>query len=66
MLQQYIEAFNRCYPHKTVDVVPVRSKKHGEPPKYAAIINNNRGDILLSEDDIRSATRMFNRGKSLK
>lgn len=56
----YIQAFLSCYPHKSIEVIPVRSR---DGIKYRVVIDHNRGDILLSEDDLAFATRMFKLGK---
>jgi hypothetical protein len=61
MIQEYKDAFNACYPHKSVDVVPV--KQRDRSIKYRVVIDHDRGDILLSEDDMQFATRMFKRGR---
>jgi hypothetical protein len=66
MIAEYIAAFNRCYPHKTVEIKPIQGKKPNDPLKYSVIIDQQRGDILLSEDDLRYATRLFNAGKGRK
>jgi len=63
LIQAYMEGFLRNYPHHDVKVRPMRGRKHGDEPRYSVIINGDRGDISLSEDDLRSATRAFNRGK---
>jgi hypothetical protein len=59
-IDAYKEAFSRNYPHHTCKVTPRRVR--GEL-RYAIIINGDKGDLLLSEEDVRSATRDFNRGK---
>lgn len=59
-IQTYIEAFNSCYPHVHVRVKPKRVR---EELRYIVFINEEGGDITLSESDIRSATRMFMAGK---
>ncbi len=62
VIQAYIQAFGRCYPHHSLKVKP--KKMRGEL-KFAVVINEDRGDLLLSEEDLRSSTRDFNRGKTL-
>lgn len=62
MIAEYVEAFNRCYPHHHVKVKPVR--KHRDPEvQYRVFINGDGGEHTLTADDIKSATRMFNRGR---
>ncbi len=60
MIQEYKEAFLRCYPHKTVEVKP--RKVRGEL-RFSVVINGDRGDLLLTEEQVGEATRAFNRGK---
>lgn len=60
MIHAYIEGFKRHYPHHEVKVKPVRDKRYPEP-RYRVFINGEGGDITLSADDMRFATRMFNR-----
>jgi hypothetical protein len=55
-----LAAFKANYPMHDVKIKP--RKVRGEI-RYAVAINGDSGDLLLSEQDIRSATRMFNRGK---
>jgi hypothetical protein len=61
MIEEYLAAFAKHYPHHSVKVKPVRGKRHGDETRFAVYINGERGDITLSQDDIRSAIRMFNR-----
>jgi hypothetical protein len=60
IIAQYLEAFGQHYPAMQVQVKPKRVR--GDL-KFAVLINGDAGDLLLSEDDLRSAIRMFNRGK---
>lgn len=60
MIDDYKAAFNRCYPHHHVAVKP--KKVRGEI-RYRVIINGEAGDLLLSADDMKGATRLFNRGR---
>jgi hypothetical protein len=60
-MDAYIQAFLSCYPHKTIEVIPVTQRDHSI--KFRVVIDHQRGDILLSQDDIEFATRMFSRGK---
>lgn len=61
MYDAYIQAFHRCYPHKSVSIAPKR-QRNGEV-MHRVIIDGEGGDILLTADDLKFATRMFNRGK---
>lgn len=60
MYEAYKQAFLACYPHKTIDIVP--KKVRGEV-RHRVFIDKDGGDTLLSDDDIKFATRMFRRGK---
>lgn len=60
MIQAYIDAASRCYPQKKWDVRPAYNKQ-GRQVGYRVGINGDYGDRILSEDDLRSATRDFNR-----
>jgi hypothetical protein len=58
---QYITSFSRCYPHKTITL---KSKKVGPGEwKMRVVIDGDAGDILLTEDDMMDAIRLFNRGR---
>lgn len=58
LVERYIEAFNRNYPNKTVDVVKVKAG-------YKIYIDGewSRDDVLLSIDDMFEAIDMFNKGR---
>lgn len=60
MVSEYIEAFHTCYPHKSIEVKPKKVK--GEI-MFRVIIDKEPGDILLTPDDMKFATRLFKRGK---
>lgn len=59
LMQEYVAAFNRCYPHKMVELKP--TKIRGEV-RFRVVIDQDAGDLTLSENDLRDAVRMFNRG----
>lgn len=61
MIAAYMAAFLSCYPHKSIDVREKRMKDGSV--MHRVLINGEGGDILLSEDDLRYATRLFKRGK---
>lgn len=56
----YVEAFKRCYPQKTIELKP--KKVQGEY-RWQVIINSEKGELLLTDEDLQSATRLFNRGR---
>jgi hypothetical protein len=58
MIQAYIEGFKKHYPSHNVEV---KSKRQRGEWRFAVIINGDKGDVLLSEADMREATRMFNK-----
>lgn len=59
---EYIAAFGRCYPHKTIEL---KAKKMGPGDwRTRVIIDGDPGDVILTDDDMREAIRMFNRGRS--
>lgn len=58
LLQEYRDCFLKHYPAKNVRVLP--RKVRGEI-KFAVEIDGDKGDLLFSESDLRSAIRMFNR-----
>lgn len=60
LISRYLEAFAKHYPAKNVKVKPKRLR--GDL-KFQVVIDGDAGDMLLSEDDIRAAVRMFNRGQ---
>lgn len=57
-IQAYLEAFHKHYPAKDVRV---KHKRHNGEWRYAVIIDGDKGDMLLSETDLREATRAFNK-----
>lgn len=61
MVEEYIQAFLSCYPHKHIEVHPKTMKDRSI--RYRVMIDRDGGDILLSEDDMRFATRLLRRGK---
>lgn len=61
-ITEYKESFKSAYPHHEVRVKP--KKQRDGTVKYAVIINQEAGDITLSESDMRYATRLFNRGRN--
>ena len=52
----YKEAFEKCYPGKTVKFKAVRGG-------HKIVIDGDAGDMVLSISDIREATRAFLRGR---
>jgi hypothetical protein len=61
-INEYKQAFNTCYPQKKVDVKIFRQR--GENIiRHRIIIDGDAGDISLTEAEMRSATRDFNRGR---
>lgn len=56
----YIEAFNKHYPAKHIEVKPRKADLLGQQ-RFAVLIDGDAGDITLTESDMRSATRMFQR-----
>lgn len=56
IFSDYIAAFSRCYPGKTVTL---RMARDGG---YWVLINGEKGERPLTEKEITSATRDFNRG----
>lgn len=60
MIPEYKEAFSRCYPHHHIEVKP---KKVRDELRFRVIINGEAGDLLLSAEDMKGATRLFNQGR---
>jgi hypothetical protein len=61
LISEYKQAFSRCYPHLHV---AVRLKRVGPGDfKHRVIIQGDPGDILLTDEDLRSAIRLFMRGR---
>lgn len=60
---EYKQAFNRCYPQKRVSI-KIRGGRNGET-QFTVIIDDDAGAKTLTEDDMRFAIRMFNRGWKL-
>lgn len=58
IIQAYKEQFLKHYPAKNVRVLP---RKTREGIRFAVEIDGDKGDILLSENDMRDAIRMFTR-----
>lgn len=58
-IAEYIEQFNRHYPAKNVEV---RSKIVRGELRFRVLINGSDDGMLLSEEDMRGAIRMFKRG----
>jgi hypothetical protein len=56
-IEAYIQGFKKHYPEKEV---LVKSKRHNGNWCYRVVINGDAGDLLLTEQDMRDATRMFN------
>lgn len=56
----YINAFLSCYPQKRVELRPAPRRIGGG---WWVIINGERGDRPLSDSELESAVRDFNRGK---
>lgn len=56
MLQQYIDAFQRCYPQKTVRVKPADMRRGGSM-SFWVYINGDKGDRPLTTAELESATR---------
>lgn len=61
LIEAYIHAFNGCYPQKKCVVKPKRVR--GEI-LFRVVIDEESSDRLLNEQDMREATRLFNRGKA--
>lgn len=61
MIAQYIEAFQRCYPQKRVEVKEVRVAPGDY--RYKVIIDGEAGEARLTLEDMKYATQLFNRGK---
>jgi hypothetical protein len=61
MIAEYIEAFQRCYPGRSVELKPKLDNRTREM-RWRVIIDKDPGDILLTEAEVKSATRDFNRG----
>jgi hypothetical protein len=64
MIAEYIEAFQRCYPGRSVELKPKRDNRTREI-RWRVIIDKDGGDRLLSDDEVKQATRDFNRGRKL-
>lgn len=60
MIQQYIDSFTKCYPQKKCEVHRAYNKQ-GVAIGYRVAINGDRGDLVLSETDMREAIKAFNR-----
>ena len=60
LTQQYIAAFSRCYPQKRVEV---KAKYRNQQWFFKVAINGDDGGRELTEAEMRSAIRDFNRGK---
>lgn len=60
MIGEYVAAFNRCYPQKKIEVKGFR--KRGEL-RFKVLIDGDAGSDTYTEDQLRSATRDFNRGR---
>lgn len=64
MIDSYINAFQRCYPHHHVQVKPVNKKIDGKPTiLFRVIVNNDPGDRLFEGRELVDATKLFNRGR---
>lgn len=61
-VQAYVEAFQRCYPQTSMHVRNRWDRTNGTMTHYV-VINGDRGEFALNEEQMRSATRDFNRGK---
>jgi hypothetical protein len=61
-IQAYMDGFSTCYPHKKIEV-KVKRQRNGDPPRYQVVIDSDRGDMTLSEEQMRSATRGFTAGR---
>lgn len=61
MIAEYKAAFNRCYPDKTVDLKP-KKMRNGEI-RFRVIVDKDPGDMLLTQDDLKYATQLFERGR---
>ena len=58
-IEAYIAGFSKHYPEKEIKI---RGKRQADGSrKYMVVINGDTGGLLMSENDIREATRMFNR-----
>jgi hypothetical protein len=53
------QAFSKHYPNKLVSIRGKRQQNGGR--MYAVLIDGDSGGMLLSENDLREATRMFNK-----
>jgi hypothetical protein len=58
-VEAYLQAFSKHYPAKTVSIRGKRQQNGGR--MYAVLIDGDSGGMLLSENDLREATRMFNK-----
>ena len=52
-INAYLAAFQSAYPQKKVDVRTVGNNQ------YKVVINGDAGDLVMSEFDMRLATRAF-------
>ena len=60
-IRAYAEGFQRNYPHHDLEIKPKTQRDRSV--RYQIIINGDRGDFPLSEEQMRSATRGFNAGR---
>jgi len=60
-ISMYLEAAKRAYPQKQWEV-KYSHKRMGEP-HYHVLINHEQGPETLTLNDLREATRQFNKGR---
>lgn len=63
MIAEYISAFQKHYPQRTVSVKPGRKYNpitNRKEPVFHVIIDGDKGDRPLTPDELVEATAMFN------
>lgn len=58
--QEYVAAFTTAYPQKKVEVLR-KFNRQGQLRGFQVSIDGDKGDMLLSVDDMRFAIRNFRR-----
>jgi len=61
-IQAYISAFQTCYPQKNIRT-RFAGTQADRTPQWWVIIDHDRGERPLTEADMKSATRDFQRGR---
>lgn len=60
MIQEYIDAFTSCYPQKRCEVKQAFNRE-GKFIGFRVGIDGDFGNLVLTAEDLRDATRAFKR-----